>query len=64
MSFRNSREAAGKTIVETAKALGVSRQAVHGWEHGVYNPTADMLVKLASFYGCSIDELMRKENAD
>lgn len=62
MGFRKAREEAGKSIVETAKAVGVSRQAVHGWERGDYKPSADMLVKIAAFYECTVDELLK--NAD
>lgn len=61
MGFKKAREEAGKTMAETAKALGVTKQAVYGWEHGLYNPSANMLVKLSEFYGCSIDRLLRKE---
>lgn len=61
MAFKKAREEAGKTISETAKACGVSRQAVHGWERGEYKPSADMLIKLAAFYGCSIDELLKED---
>lgn len=61
MGFRKAREQAEKSVTETAKALGVSREAVYGWESGKYNPSAEMLVKLAAFYECSIDDLMRKE---
>lgn len=60
MAFKKAREEAGKTIAETAKACGVSRQAVHGWERGEYKPSADMLIKLAAFYQCSIDDLLRE----
>ena len=61
MAFKKAREEAGKTIVETSKACGVSRQAVHGWERGDYKPSADMLVKIAAFYKCSIDDLLRED---
>ena len=59
MAFKQARKAAGKTVAETAKALGVSRQSVYFWEKGETKPTVDMLVKLAEFYGCSTDELLR-----
>lgn len=61
MAFKKAREDAGKTIAETANAVGVTRQAVHGWERGEYKPSADMLVKLAEFYGCSVDKLLRED---
>lgn len=61
MGFRKAREEAGKSVVETARAVGVTRQAVHGWEHGDYKPSADMLMKLAAYYQCSVDKLLKKE---
>lgn len=62
MGFRAARERSGKTINETAIAVNVSRQAVHGWETGMYEPSAATLRKLAAFYQCSVDELLRKED--
>lgn len=61
MGFRQARKEAGKSLVETAKALGVSRQAVHGWERGEYKPTAAMLLKISAFYQCSVDKLLKPD---
>lgn len=59
MGFKTAREKANKTIAETARACGVTRQSVYGWEHGEYLPSANMLLKIADFYGCTVDHLLR-----
>lgn len=61
MGFKTARKKAGKTADEVAEALGVSRQAVFGWERGEYFPETGKLVALADFYGCSIDALLRED---
>lgn len=59
MSYRSARQKAGKTVTETARYMAVSMVSVWQWETGVYNPSADKLVKLAAYYGCTVDELLR-----
>lgn len=61
MGLRDMRERAGKTVLETALALGISGQAVYWWEWGKNMPSASNLVKLADFYCCTVDELLRKD---
>ena len=63
MSFRDERIKAGKSVPDVMEAMGVSDAAVYNWETGVNMPRASLLPKLASFYGCSIDDLLR-ENDD
>lgn len=38
--------------------LGVSRDVVSNWENGDTFPKAQMLMKLADTFGCSIDYLL------
>lgn len=59
MAFLEERKKAGKTRTETAKALGVSIQSVYYWETGAWSPTMENLKKLAEFYGCSTDALLK-----
>ena len=61
MSFLAQRERAGLTQKETADALGVDQSAVSLWENGKNYPRAAQLVKLASLYGCTVDELLKEE---
>ena len=41
--------------------LKVDRSTIAKWESGASMPTADKLVPLARFLGCSVDELLREE---
>ncbi len=59
MSFRTARQKADKTVQEVMKYMNVSDAAVYQWETGVTTPRADKLIKLAEFYECTVDELLR-----
>lgn len=43
---------------ELAKALEVNHQNIYRWERGVVMPSMEMCVRLADFYGISLDELI------
>lgn len=45
-------------LKDIAKLTGVSIQAVHQWENGETNPPIDKLVKIARFYGVTVDDLI------
>lgn len=61
MSFRKRREAAGLSVLNAAKLLGVSDAAVYMWETGQMMPKTSRLKEIADAYGCTIDELLREE---
>lgn len=61
MGFKEARLRAGKKVSEVMEHLGVTDAAVYQWETGVYTPRKEKLIQLADFYGCTIDELLRKE---
>ena len=58
MHFKARRLSASLTQVEAAKLLGIRRTAVSMWESGKSSPRSDMLPKIATLYGCSIDDLL------
>lgn len=62
MGFKKCRLSAGLTQEEVSKILGISRTAVTMWETTDVRPKADMLLDIAEIYGCTIDELLRKED--
>lgn len=62
MSFRKARQAAQLTQAQVADALGVSGAAVALWDKGDTLPRAALLPKIAELYGCTIDELLKKED--
>ena len=56
--FKYQREAAGLNQPELAKKIGTSQTNVSRWERGIVLPSIDFCVKLANFYGISLDELV------
>lgn len=62
--FLEERKKAGKTQAETAKAVGVTPAAVSQWESGRSKPKILTCFKLAEFYGCKVDDLVRGEYAE
>lgn len=53
----------GITQAELAEQLHFTYQAVSNWERGVSEPDAETLLRLASFFGVSTDELLGKNNS-
>lgn len=47
---------------ELARLLGVDRSAVAKWETGSNLPRAEKLMMLATIFGCSLDELLGRNN--
>ena len=45
-------------LKDIAEVTGVSFQAVQQWETGETLPSINSLIKLAKFYGCTVDELL------
>lgn len=59
MGFRSARLKADKTVLEVTRYLNVTDAAVYQWETGITTPRPEKLVKLAEFYGCTVDDLLR-----
>lgn len=60
--IKELRTAHGLTQVEFAKKLSVSKQAVSNWENNNIQPSIDMLVKIADFFGVTTDYLLGRSN--
>jgi transcriptional regulator with XRE-family HTH domain len=63
MSFRSERLKAGKKVTDVMECLDVSDCAVYLWETGKTYPTVEKLKKLAEFYGCTVDDLLKEDTA-
>jgi DNA-binding XRE family transcriptional regulator len=61
MAFKEARLRANLTQDEAAKKFGVDQSCVHAWEVGKWLPRTQLLAKIAETYGCTIDELLKKE---
>ena len=63
MSLRVIRLAAGKGLNQAAREAGVPAPRLSQWETGKVTPDTKNLVKLAAFYGCTVDALLRQDDA-
>ena len=61
-NLKYQREKKGLNITELAKALNTSHQNISRWESGAVIPSIDFCVKLANFYGISLDELVGRDD--
>jgi DNA-binding XRE family transcriptional regulator len=64
MSFKKAREAAGMTYAQACEALHVSQTALYYWESGKYTPETKRLKGIAALYGCTVDDLLREDDAE
>lgn len=53
------RDAKGVTDYEVAKRTGLTTATLSQWKHGVYVPKVDKLIKIADYFGITLDELVR-----
>ena len=60
-ALKYQREVAGITKLELSKRVGTSHQNISRWESGAVLPNIDFCVKLADFYGISLDELVGRD---
>lgn len=51
----------GLTQEALAAALGVSRQSIISIERGKYTPSLMLALRMAAYFGCTVDELFRRE---
>ncbi len=58
--LKQRREERGLSQSELAERIGTSHQNINRWEKTVL-PNIDFCVKLADFYGITLDELVGRE---
>ena len=56
--IKNKRMASNLTQEEVARELRIDRSSVAKWETGKADPRAEVLIKLAKLFGCTVDELL------
>lgn len=64
MNIKKAREKAGLTQQDLANELGVGQSTVAMWETQNSLPRTDKLPALAKILGCTIDELLKKEEGE
>lgn len=60
-AFKFQRESAELNKTELANAIQTSHQNISRWEAGTILPNIDFCVRLADFYGITLDELVGRE---
>lgn len=60
-ALKYHREEAGISQLALSKMIGTSHQNVNRWERGEVLPNIDFCVKLADFYGITVDELIGRK---
>lgn len=60
MAIRIFRKKSNMTQAAVADALGVDQTTVSKWEKGEALPRADTLIKLATLFDCTVDELLKQ----
>lgn len=56
--LRSLRERAGLSVPDLARAVGVSRQQIHGYESGKNEPRLSTLIRLAEALGVAVSSLV------
>lgn len=63
-ALKYQREINGYTQMSLAKATGLKQQMISWWEAGKGLPNIDFCVRLADFYGISLDELVGRDTRE
>lgn len=61
-TVRSLREAKGLSQAELGTVLGVSRQTINAIETGRYNPTLPLAIRLARFFGQTVEEVFHVDD--
>lgn len=61
LEIKNHRETLGISQLELAKRTGISHQNINRWENGKALPNIDFCVKLADFFGITLDDLVGRD---
>ena len=62
LKIREIRESFSLTQKQLGEKIGIDGHNIGDWERGKCEPSSDMLIKLADFFGCSIDYLVGRED--
>ena len=61
-AFKYQREINKKTLLQVEKETGISNANLSRWENNKILPNIDFCVKLADYYGITLDELVGRDH--
>ena len=59
--YAKLRDEKGVTDYQVAKATGVAFQTLQSWKNMEYCPKVDKIIKLANYFGVSIEYFLKEE---
>lgn len=62
--IRKLRQSRKINQIELANKLGVSKQSVSNWENNNILPSIEVLIKIADYFSCSTDFLLRRNTKE
>lgn len=63
-ALKYQREQAGLSQHQLAEKVGISQGNISRWESGEAIPNIEFCIRLADFYGISLDELVGRKDGD
>ena len=63
-NLKNIREKKGISQVQLAVMLGVTQGSISAWETGRWEPSLDMIRRIAQIFGVTVDELIGDDEED
>ena len=63
-AFDNILKLHKRTKYRLAKDLNISNQTTIAWHKGTSIPTMENLIRIANYFGCTLDELVGRKSTD
>lgn len=63
-NLKKLREERGLSQQNLAEKIGISQQSIYKYENKKAEPDISTIIKLADFFGCTVDYLIGKTDAD
>ena len=60
-ALKEQRRMCNKTLMDVEAATGISHQNLSRWERGDVLPNIEFCIKLADYYGVTLDELVGRD---
>ena len=60
-NIKNAREQAQKTVYDVERDIKINHSQLYRWESNQNEPSITQCIKLADYYGVSLDELVGRD---